>query len=382
MAKQQKAAPPRPSRVDNSKKAFEDALAHIEREHGKGSVRMGNEYDHPTRIPTGSLMLDAITHGGIPIGRWSRFYGGRSSGKSLMCWNVIREAQKMGMTVAYHNVEGQYDPRLVEAMGVDTSKLAIVEGTIIEDICWNLRRTFSGINLHVIDSCSNASSMMGINAEPGTYTRGDKAQAWQLGFQKAAEFFRQDNTVIYCDHIRMSQTNPGAVYAPGGTFMEHHASMILKFDKGSWLHYDSNGFLTATENEKERDTLTGRKEPDGFEVKITVEKSRVCPPNKTSVHWMDLGRLLHGSPLDAGFEYQVAMQWLKMTEDSGQYFTVPGYEKRVHGKAALRNLLRGDVTLQEEIRDRLMSIQTADPNSRRGRGYGLQEFSESLDEVA
>jgi recombination protein RecA len=376
MAKQTKAAPPRPNRVDNSQRAVEEALALIEREHGKGTVRMGNEYDHPARISTGSLMLDAITHGGIPIGRWSRFYGGRSSGKSLMCWNVIREAQKMGMTVAYHNVEGQYDPRLVEAMGIDTSKLVVFEGTIIEDVCIRLRRTFSAINLHVIDSCSNASSMMGINAEPGTYTRGDKAQAWMLGFQKAAEYFREDNAVIYCDHIRMSQTSPGAVYAPGGTFMEHHASLILKFDKGGWLFYDKDGFLHDSENDSQRDTLTGRKEPDGFEVKITVEKSRVCPPNKTSVHWMDLGRLLHGSPLDLAFEYQVAMQWLRMTEDSGSYFTVPGYEGRLHGRPALRKVLRGDLTLQEEIRDKLMSIQLADPNSRRARNDA------TLDEAA
>lgn len=373
MAKQTKAAPPRPSRVDQDK--IDSALAQIEKEFGKGTVRMGDEYDHPSRISTGSLMLDAITHGGIPIGRWTRFYGGRSSGKSLLCWNIIREAQKMGQTVAYHNVEGQYDPRLVQAMGVDTSKLIVFEGTIIEEICLKLRRTFSAINLHVIDSCSNASSLMGINAEPGGYTRGDKAQAWMLGFQKASEYFLEDNTVIYCDHIRMSQNNPGAVYAPGGTFMEHHASLILKFDKGSWLHYDSDGFLTSTENEKERDTLTGRKEPDGFEVKITVEKSRVCPPNKTSVHWMDLGRLLYGSPLDLAFEYQVAMQWLGLTEDSGAYFTIPGYEKRAHGKGALRQILRGDLTLQQQIRDRLFEVIEADPVTRRARNTEIAEDS-------
>jgi RecA/RadA recombinase len=350
-------------RVDPSK--IDAVMADVDRKWGKkGRVAWlkGNQYDHPERISTGSLLLDAITNGGIPLGRWTRMWGNKSSGKSLFNWMIIKNAQEMGMTCAYYNIEQQYDIRLVEAMGVDTKKLIVFEGTLIEEICDKMQDTFDAIHLHVLDSTSNGNSLKWMNAEAGTYTRADKALAWQLGMQRATEYMNEDNAVIFIDHVRADMNNPGNLVPAGGKFPGHHASLELRFERGSWLFYNKNGFLEDTE--KDRDTLTGRKEPQGFEVRIGVEKSRVCPPARTSLHWMDLGRLLYGQPLDHAFEYMVAMQWLGLTEDTGSRFTVPGYEKSIHGKANLRNLIRGDLTLQEEIRQRLLGELTKSPDER------------------
>ena len=66
-------------------KALENALAQIERAHGKGSVmRLGDEVRSPIEvIPTGSIALDvALGIGGLPRGRIVEIYGPESSGKT------------------------------------------------------------------------------------------------------------------------------------------------------------------------------------------------------------------------------------------------------------------------------------------------------------
>jgi recombination protein RecA len=109
-------------------------MKQISSQYGDDRVNRGDEEPPVGRIPTGSLELDYATGGGVPIGRWSRFYGGPSSGKSVKCWNVIANAQKMGMTCAYYNAEKQFTEDFAKQHGVDTHNLMILQGTVIEDI--------------------------------------------------------------------------------------------------------------------------------------------------------------------------------------------------------------------------------------------------------
>ena len=70
--------------------ALEIALAHIEKDYGKGAVmRLGEAAQRLATevIPTGSLALDvALGAGGIPRGRVTEIFGAESTGKST--WNT------------------------------------------------------------------------------------------------------------------------------------------------------------------------------------------------------------------------------------------------------------------------------------------------------
>ena len=88
--------------MDNSEKlkALDAALAHIEKQYGKGSVMKlgdkGASMDVET-IPTGSLSLDlALGLGGIPKGRVVEIYGPESSGKTTVTLHMVAEVQKRG----------------------------------------------------------------------------------------------------------------------------------------------------------------------------------------------------------------------------------------------------------------------------------------------
>lgn len=82
-------------------------------------------------IPTGSLLLDeALSSGGIPMGRLIQLYGGPGSGKTLMTMLAMREAQKKDPSAyqVFIDAEGTFDPNWAETLGVDTTRVWLVEG--------------------------------------------------------------------------------------------------------------------------------------------------------------------------------------------------------------------------------------------------------------
>ena len=110
-------------------KALEHALAHIEKQFGKGSImRLGaNDRSHDVEaIPTGSLGLDiALGIGGLPKGRVVEIYGPESSGKTTLTLQVIAEAQKRGGLCAFVDAEHALDPVYARKLGVKVEDLLI-----------------------------------------------------------------------------------------------------------------------------------------------------------------------------------------------------------------------------------------------------------------
>ena len=85
--------------------ALRGALAHIEREFGKGTLmRMGDPGAQVRcdAIPTGALSLDlALGIGGVPRGRVVEVFGPESSGKTTLVYHVCvhRRGARDGPTV-------------------------------------------------------------------------------------------------------------------------------------------------------------------------------------------------------------------------------------------------------------------------------------------
>jgi len=94
---------------DDARNAVLDkALGDIIKRYGEGSImRLGEAHQMITDvIPTGSLSLDiALGVGGIPRGRITEIYGPESSGKTTICQHIAAEAQRMGGTVAFIDME-------------------------------------------------------------------------------------------------------------------------------------------------------------------------------------------------------------------------------------------------------------------------------------
>jgi len=67
----------------------------------------------------GSLVLDLITGGGAPPGKWTDVFGPESSGKSTIIYNMIVSAQKAGIPVLFYDHEAGSDPIYMRNLGVD-----------------------------------------------------------------------------------------------------------------------------------------------------------------------------------------------------------------------------------------------------------------------
>ena len=108
--------------TDDREKALDSALAHIERQFGKGSImRLGSDERAPVEvISTGSIALDsALGIGGLPRGRIIEIYGPESSGKTTLTLHAIANAQRAGGIAAFIDAEHALDPEYARKLGVD-----------------------------------------------------------------------------------------------------------------------------------------------------------------------------------------------------------------------------------------------------------------------
>lgn len=322
---------------------YAEIVSRVNRKY-QGDLKRGNEIEHAERISTGSIELDAAMGGGIPQGRWIRFYGGYHSAKTLTAFAVAREAQQLGLSVAYYNVEKQYHPEFTrDKIGVDIDNLTVVEGTTVEEIGDKMESLLGVVHLHIIDSCTIAVSEDELNADIRDWRPGINARAWGKVFRRLNERFDQtENTCILIDQMR-NNFKTGGEDPAGGRVFDFQSSMSVLFRKGSWLFRNAEGELD--EKAKQSKGYSGQIEPSGIEIKARVEKSRVCRPFRTATRRLDLDN----TQFDDMFEYVKAAKHYNVvkTTSNGRY---EHEGTKMHGDKQLREYLQEHPELVLEIR--------------------------------
>jgi len=328
---------------------LEKVLNAIKKQYGESEIHFGSEFPDLKRIPTGSLELDAATFGGIPLGRWCHFHGPPGGAKTLTVWNIIKQAQDMGLSCAYYNIEKQFFPEWVAAKGIDLKKLHVVEGTTIEDVGAKLESLLGVINVHALDSLAAAVSVDELAGKTEEWLPGIQARAWGKVLRRANERFDDnDNAVILVNQTRQAFGKFGGGEEPtSGRAVEYISSMSLQFKKSHWLFRDANGVLQQEGSNK--DTLTGDSDPEGMEFQIRVAKSRVCKPFGTARMRLDFDT----GNFDLLWELTKAAAYSGVAERAGSWYSVNG--ERVQGERKLRELIEKDSDLQEAIKAAILN---------------------------
>jgi RecA/RadA recombinase len=93
-----------------------------------GSILSENTFSQVDEwIPTGNYLLNAqlsgTLFGGIPNTRSLGLMGDPGTGKSFVCLNVAREAQKKGYDVIYCDTEGAIDKSTTDKFGIDSGRV-------------------------------------------------------------------------------------------------------------------------------------------------------------------------------------------------------------------------------------------------------------------
>ncbi len=321
-------------------KALTSALAHIEKQFGKGSVmRLG---DHEVVkdiqvISTGSLGLDiALGVGGLPRGRVVEIYGPESSGKTTLTLQVIAEMQKEGGTCAFIDAEHALDVQYASKLGVAVPDLLISQpdtGEQALEIADALVRSGS-VDLIVIDSVAALVPKAEIEGEMGGSLPGLQARLMSQAMRKLAGTIKRTNCLlIFINQIRMKIGvmfgNPETT--TGGNALKFYASVRLDIRRiGSIKKAD---------------------EVIGAETRVKVVKNKVSPPFREAIF-----DILYGEGISREGEIIDLGAHAKIIEKSGAWYSYNG-ERLGQGKDNVREFLREHPDLAREIENKIRIVQ-------------------------
>ena len=215
--------------------ALDKALGDLTKRFGEGTVMRLGEATHLTvdAIPTGSLSLDiALGVGGIPRGRVTEIYGPESSGKTTICQHIVAEAQRMGGTAAFVDMEHALDPAYAEQCGVDVENLLISQpdtGEQALEIAETLVRS-GAVDVLVINSVAALVPRAEIEGDMGDPQMGLMARLMSQALRKLSGAIKQTNTaVIFTNQLRQKIGvmfgNPETT--TGGQALKFYASIRL-----------------------------------------------------------------------------------------------------------------------------------------------------------
>ena len=208
MARKKSSAPPENGMDPARQASLDKALGDITKRFGDGSImKLGEAHALQVEaIPTGCLSLDiALGIGGIPRGRVTEIYGPESSGKTTLTLHIIAEAQKLGGTAAFVDMEHALDPAYAARLGVDVENLLIAQPDMGEqalEITETLVRS-GAVDIVVIDSVAALVPRSELEGDMGDATMGVQARLMSQALRKLSGAIKQTNTaVVFTNQLR------------------------------------------------------------------------------------------------------------------------------------------------------------------------------------
>lgn len=318
-------------KIEEKRKALENAIANIDKQFGKGAVmKLGDNVSmNVDVISTGALGLDlALGVGGLPRGRIIEIYGPESSGKTTVALHVIAEAQKNGGEAAFIDAEHALDPVYAKALGVDIDNLIVSQpdtGEQALEIAEALVRS-GAIDVIVIDSVAALVPKAEIDGEMGDSHVGLHARLMSQALRKLSGVINKSKTTaIFINQLR---EKVGVMYGnpevtTGGRALKFYASVRLDIRK-----------VEAIKNGTE---VVGNR------TRAKVVKNKVAPPFKEAEFDIIYGEGISkvGSLIDVAVMYNIINK-------SGAWFSYE--EQRIgQGRENVKAYLKEHPELIEEI---------------------------------
>jgi len=317
-------------------KALELAISQIEKRFGKGSIMKLGESAAMTpmeAIPSGSLSLDlALGVGGIPRGRITEIFGPEASGKTTLGLHAIAEAQKLGGTAAYIDVEHALDPNYAQRLGVNVDDMLISQpdtGEQALEITEALVRS-AAVDIIVIDSVAALVPQAEIEGQIGDTHVALQARLMSQALRKlAAAIGKTGTAVVFINQLR---EKVGIIFGnpevtPGGRALKFYSSVRIDL--------------------RRMDTIKQGDEAVGNHVKARVVKNKVAPPFRSAEFdiMFDHGISREGNLIDLGAE-------LGLVSKSGAFFSY-GDVRLGQGRENAKQFLREHPEIAQDIEGRI-----------------------------
>ena len=292
-----------------------------------------NAIDDVQVIPSGSVCVDlALGVGGYPRGRVVEIYGPESSGKTTLAIHAIAEAQKAGGIAAFIDAEHAFDRFYAKKLGVDIENLYISQpdnGEQALEIADHLIRS-GALDIVVIDSVAALTPKAEIEGEMGESKMGLQARLMSQALRKLTANINRTNTSIF--FINQLREKIGVMFGnpettTGGNALKFYASVRIDIRRIGQL--------------KEGEEIQGNR------TRVKVVKNKLAPPFRKAEFDIIYGQGISktGEIIDMGVD-------LDILKKSGSWFSY-GETRLGQGRDAVRNLLRDNPELSEEIEEKI-----------------------------
>jgi recombination protein RecA len=312
-------------------RALESAVSQIKKQYGDGAVMRLGEATHLAveTIPTGSLALDlALGVGGVPRGRVTEIFGPESSGKTTLCQHIVAEAQKLGGTCAYIDMEHALDPGYAAKCGVDVDNLYISQpdtGEQALEIAETLVRS-GAVDVVVVDSVAALVPRAEIEGDMGDATMGMQARLMSQALRKLSGAIKQTNTVmVFTNQLRQKI---GVMFGNPETTT---GGMALKF------------YASVRLDVRRVESIKVGQEVVGSRTRVRVVKNKVAAPFRVAEFDIlyNEGISKSGDVLDLGVE-------LGLIEKRGSFYTYR--EERIgQGRENAKEYLRQNAEMAAAV---------------------------------
>jgi recombination protein RecA len=341
-------------------KALELAIGQIERQFGKGTIMRMGSVDSNVQIeaiPTGSPALDlALGVGGIPRGRVTEIYGMEASGKTTLTLHILAEAQNMGGTVAFVDVEHALDAAYAQNLGVDTEALLISQPDFGEqalEVVDYLVRS-GAVDVIVLDSVAALAPKAELEGDMGDSHVGLQARLMSQALRKlTSSISRSRCAVVFINQLR---EKVGVMYGnpevtPGGRALKFYSSVRIDLRRAEAI---KQGGIAI-----------------GTRVRARIVKNKVAPPFRVVEFdiMFNQGISKEGDLLELGVNMGIISK-------SGAFYTFE--ETRLgQGRESAKEFLRQHTDLRQEIDRRVRIAGQAD-----SKGTGVPQPDKGADEVS
>lgn len=242
----------------------QDIVKAIRKDFGDKAIIFASEKRQPRRIPTRIFTHDLATLGGIFVGCINEFKGAKHSGKTTACFKVISAAQLMypDRLPAFVDMEHAFDPVWATKLGVDTSRLLLVQPDGGEEAVDQIQGLMNhpNISLVVLDSVATLVPMKEVEQAAEDQNVGIHAKLVTKMVRKilnalavAAKDGRE--VTFLCTNQQRAGIGkwapPGqeAISDPGGKALGHYTVLETKFKNKETLKKDGDGFEMLSVNE-------------------------------------------------------------------------------------------------------------------------------------
>ena len=307
------------------------------------------------RISSGSLTLDLVLGGGWPLNQWNEIVGHPSNGKTVLALKTLAAAQKENPNhETLWIASEEFVPDWAEKLGVDLDQVTVANTNSMETA---FQLVVDALESRVCDAII-VDSYPALSADVET-ERDMTDLSPGLGARLAGKMFRKSGTASRrslthedrdCLLIMINQWRQkiGVMFGdprttPGGQNKDYACFTRVEVTKGDWIEHD--------------------KKRIGHGIKFKCLKNKTAPANLTGVvdFYYDDG---DGPGTQAG-DYDtvkemffVAVSYDVIEKQGNKYLFNgdPMYDGPHPSKDKAIEALRGDLTMQEEIREQVLRL--------------------------